>query len=192
MAAPHNPNRIGELWNSERLSATLAEIECVREYVTLSGGWAWHFLTPAGHTEFKHAHDHKDADLFVAPQEFAALVAVLKERGFERVWTRFDDAPGSGSFYRYTKSTEVESVAAKVMFDVFAEAAPSIEAGGFRVVEPSYLLSLYGKKHSSDLCFSVQIARRLVAQGESPVQHPAMADYSAFLAEAMGARETAL
>lgn len=55
-----------------------------------------------------------------------------------------------------------------------------MEAQGFRVVEPNYLLSLYGHKHSSDLCFSVQIARRLLAQGVSPIGHPDMADYKAF------------
>lgn len=181
MAAPHNPARLGETWNPERLAVMREEIEAVREYVTLSGGWAWHFLTPPGHAELKHAHDHKDADLFVEPENFGALAALLKSRGFERTWTRFDDAPGSDSFYRYTKTVETESEAVKVMFDVFAEKIAFVEAQGFRVVEPRHLLSLYGHKHSSDLCFSVQIARRLIAQEIDPNGHLDMADYRAFL-----------
>jgi hypothetical protein len=181
MSAPHDPGRIGELWNADRLAILQNEIEVVRDYVTLSGGWAWHFMTPPGHAELKHAHDHKDADLFVEPQNLGALAALLKTRGFEKTWTRFDDAPGSESFYRYVKSAEAKDGPVKVMFDLFAESVPCVEAQGFRVVEPNYLLSLYGKKHSSDLCFSVRIARRLVAQGVSPVGHPDMADYAAFL-----------
>lgn len=181
MAAPHNASRLGENWNPVRLIVMLEEIEAVREYVTLSGGWAWHFMTPPGHAELKHAHDHKDADLFVEPENFGTLVALLKSRGFERTWTRFDDAPGSEVFYRYTKMVERGGETVKVMLDVFAETIPFVESQGYRVVEPSHLLSLYGKKHSSDLCFSVQIARRLVAQGVSPVGHPEMADYSEFL-----------
>lgn len=67
------------------------------------------------------------------------------------------------------------------LLDVFVENVPSIEASGIRVVEPGYLLSLYGHKHTCGLCFAVRIARRLLASGENPAGHPAMADYRPFL-----------
>ena len=185
MSTPHNAARLGEQWNLERLAVLQAQIEAMKEYVTLSGGWAWHYMTPAGHIEYKHAHDHKDADLFVAPERFPELVVVLKERGYERTWTRFDNREGSDTFYRYTKTVEdsemAESAPVKVMLDVFVETVPSVETSGMRVVEPNYLLSLYGHKHTSDLCFAVRIARRLLAEGQNPVGHPALADYRAFL-----------
>ncbi len=193
MSTPHNPARLGETWNPARLAVMQVEIEVLKEYVTLSGGWAWHYMTPAGHIEYKHAHDHKDADLFVAPERFAALVALLKERGYERIWTRFDNREGSETFYRYAKTAqatgEADNAPIKVMLDVFVEIVPSVEAGGMRVVEPNYLLSLYGHKHTSDLCFAVRIARRLLTEGQNPVGHPAMGNYRAFLTEAHAQRQ---
>lgn len=180
MSIPHNTARLDETWNPMRLAVMQAEIEALEAYVTLSGGWAWHYMTPEGHVELKHAHDHKDADLFVAPECFPTLVALLKERGYARTWTRFDNREGSSTFYRYTKTLESDAEAAapvKVMLDVFVENVPSVEARGMRVVEPNYLLSLYGHKHTSDLCFAVRIARRFLAEGANPVGHPAMADY---------------
>ncbi|MEM6719829.1 MAG: hypothetical protein AAF611_10960 [Bacteroidota bacterium] len=67
MGAPHNKKRHGEVWPKERISLSLLELQFLREFVILSGGWAWHFLLPANHTEYKHAHDHKDIDVFVDP-----------------------------------------------------------------------------------------------------------------------------
>ena len=181
MSAPHNPARLGELWNSERLGVLRTEIEAVRSLVVISGGWAWHYMTPNGHIELKHAHDHKDADLFVQPDRFATLVGLLKDRGFVRTWTRFDDRPGADTFYRYTKSVEAANGAVKVMFDVFVEEVPFVRIGEVQVVEPNYLLSLYGTKHSSDLCLSVRIARKLLAAWENPVGHSSMAHYKEFV-----------
>ena len=181
MAAPHNPNRIGEEWNPIHIKTMLVEIEAIREYVKLSGGWAWHLMSEPGHPELKHAHDHKDADLFVEPTRFGELVALLKTRGFEKTWTRFDGTPGSETFYRYSKFVEADGERVKIIFDLFAESVPFVLAQGYRVVEPNYLLSLYGHKHSSDLCFSVQIARRLIAEGQNPAGHPAMSDFKNFM-----------
>ncbi|WP_293127317.1 hypothetical protein [Okeania sp. SIO1I7] len=39
----HNPERLGELWDSTRLTIILDKI-------VLSGGCAWHFMTPENHT----------------------------------------------------------------------------------------------------------------------------------------------
>ncbi len=175
MGAPHNPKRYGDLWDPALLAAVGQEIDAVRALVTVSGGWAWHFMTPP-HRELKHAHDHKDGDLFAAPGDIAALMARLAERGFARVWTRFDGH--SDDFHRYVRAADEH----KVIFDVFTGDVPSVvTASGMRVVAPSHLLSLYGVKHSSAECFAVQIARRLLAENVSPVDHPAMADFEAFL-----------
>jgi hypothetical protein len=180
VAAPHNKNRYGEEYDPEEIEAIRAEIEVVRDFVAVSGGWAWHFMSPP-HTELKHAHDHKDADLFVDPDRLWEMLPLIKSRGFEKVWTRFDGL--TENFVRYVKVVEGESRPIKVIFDLFVEKVPTTETpSGVRIVEPNYLISLYGVKHSSESCFSLQIARRLLARGESPIGHPDMTDFSAFLA----------
>ena len=179
MGAPHNPKRYGETWDPAHLAVLAAEIEAVREHVIVSGGWAWHYLTPP-HTELKHAHDHKDADLFVAPEAVTTLMTRLLERGYARVWTRFDGA--SDDFHRNVRAAE----GIKVIFDLFTGTVPAvITSSGVRVVEPGHLLSLYGVKHSSAECFAVQIARRLLSQGVSPNGHAEMANYGEFLKSAV-------
>jgi hypothetical protein len=177
MSTPHNPGRAGELWNETRLAVLLEEITAMRELVVLSGGWAWHFMTPAGHKELKHAHDHKDVDVFVAPANVGKLVALLKQRGYQKTWTRFDRLRSSQDFTRYTKAVERNGEAVKVMLDVFVGEVPSVEARGFRVVSPKFLLSLYGSKHGSGQCFAVRIASRLLAQGIDPVGRAEMGEY---------------
>jgi hypothetical protein len=181
MIAMHDPARLGELWDETRLTVLLDELRAIRGRVVVSGGWAWHFMTPAGHSEYKHAHDHKDVDLFVRPSEVAFLLSALKRRGYERTWTRFDKLPGSKDFSRYTKTAGEDGKPVKVMLDLFAEDVPSIEVEGFRVLEPSFLLAQYGRRHGSDQCFSVQIARKLLERGISPVGHPEMANYRPYL-----------
>ena len=59
------------------------------ELIVVSGGWAWHFMSPA-HDELKHAQDHKDADVFVFPENLWKLLDRLKSDGYEKTWTRFD------------------------------------------------------------------------------------------------------
>ncbi len=181
MSAPYNPTRVGEIWSETRMAIILEEIKAIRNYVVISGGWAWHFMTPSGHTELKHAHDHRDADLFVAPKDVASLLALLKSRGYEKTWTRFDGIPGPQAFSRYVKHVQNHEETVKVMFDLFVAEVPFAEIQGFRIVEPKYLLSLYGVVHGSDQCFSIRIARRLIAQGINPVGRPEMAEYSGIL-----------
>lgn len=98
MGDPHNPERVGEMWDAFRLAVLRTEIEAVRQYGALSGGWAWHHMSPP-HEEEKHLHDHRDIDLHVFPHRFAELVTVLQERGYLRQKTRFDDP--SGEFVRF-------------------------------------------------------------------------------------------
>lgn len=90
MGAPHNKKRYGEIWSQDRISLSLLELQFLREFVILSGGWAWHFLSPEGHTEYKHAHDHKDIDVFVNPKHVAEVMYVLQQQNFKKVWTRYD------------------------------------------------------------------------------------------------------
>jgi hypothetical protein len=91
---------MGEMWNPHRFAVLANEVEAVREYGALSGGWAWHFMSPR-HEEEKHLHDHRDIDIHVFPDRFADLVTFLTERGYGRQKTRFDDP--SGEFIRYEK-----------------------------------------------------------------------------------------
>jgi hypothetical protein len=171
MGAPHNPNRYGELWPQERIDTGLAELEAVRPYVIISGGWAWHFMSPKGHAELKHAHDHKDIDLFVAPPDVAAVVATLLEHGFQKVWTKYDRLPSDEDFRRYEKTVEIAGAKpVRVTIDFFVRGdVPFREIDGWRVVEPRYLLSLYSNIHSSDKCFAVQAAAKLIQRGIDPV-----------------------
>ncbi len=46
----------------------------------LSGGWAWHFMTPAPHVELKQARDHKDVDVFVAPANVSDELSKIRKR----------------------------------------------------------------------------------------------------------------
>ena len=100
MGDPHNPARIGELWNPQRWHVLSTEIDAVREFGALSGGWAWHYMSPP-HQEEKHLHDHRDIDLHVFPERFAELVNALTDRGYNRQRTRFDNP--SGEFIRFEK-----------------------------------------------------------------------------------------
>lgn len=100
MGDPHNPARYGETWNPVRWAVLASEIDAVKEFGALSGGWAWHYMSPP-HEEEKHLHDHRDIDMHVFPDRFADLVVALEERGYRRQKTRFDDP--SGEFIRYEK-----------------------------------------------------------------------------------------
>ncbi|MDD9938778.1 MAG: hypothetical protein OXT09_34630 [Myxococcales bacterium] len=61
----------------------------------------------------------------------------------------------------------------RLTIDFFVRAdVPTRELAGYRVVEPSYLLGLYSDIHSSDKCFAVHAAVRLLAAGIDPVGCP--------------------
>jgi hypothetical protein len=179
-------------------------IVAVREFGALSGGWAWHFMSPAHHEE-KHLHDHRDIDMIVLPDRFVELLAVLQQRGYQRQTTRFDDP--SGEFVRFEKYIEDACPACheqvftqleadweclacryraeqagetvKVIFDLFVHEVPSIEANGYTVVEPVHLLGFYGVKHSSEQCVAVQAARRIHAAGGQILFNPELVgDYA--------------
>jgi len=197
MGDPHNPERMGEKWNPLRWLVLSREIEAVKEFGALSGGWAWHFMSPP-HQEEKHLHDHRDIDMHVFPNRFAELVTFLTEQGYDRQKTRFDDP--SGEFIRFEKyftdvchACEDESVVQengiwvciecgaasnhapepiKVIFDLFVHGVPTIEVDGYTVVEPVHMLTFYGVKHSSEQCVAVQAARKIVKDGGEIVGNP--------------------
>ena len=165
MPAQHNPSRYGETHPQAKIDAYLTELEGIRDRVILSGGWAWHFLSPDGHVELKHAHDHKDADVFVEPAEVWLLIESLKQALFLKAKTRFD----SNEFMRYEKDMEVDGSRFKIILDIFLRSGvPYREIRGWKVVEPEHLLTLYGDIHSSGNCFAVQAATKLLGKGIDP------------------------
>ena len=178
MSTPHNKNRYGELWPQHRIDVCLRELEAVKPFVTLSGGWAWHFMSPADHHEYKHAHDHKDIDLFVEPDRVATVVSLLKGQGFEKVSTKYDRLPSEEDFRRYEKRVGLEDRASvKVTIDFFVRAdVPYREIAGWKVTEPNFLLGLYHSIHSSDKCFAVKAAAQLLEQGIDPVGRPELVE----------------
>ena len=149
-----------KLWNQNNIDVHLEELSAIKDKVLISGGYAWHLMSPP-HEETRDLHDHKDVDILVRPNDFQEVVVRLKDRGFQKVWTKYDGI--SKDFYRYTKFDDV-----KTIIDLFVEDAPSIEIDGFNIVEPKTLLSFYKSKHTSEYCIAVQAARRLVAEGIDP------------------------
>ena len=170
MGAPHNKERYGETWPQERLDETLQALVPLRTSITLSGGWAWHFMSPEGHPEYKHAHDHKDVDMFVHPTDTGMFLGMLSSQGFLRVPTRYDSA--KKDFMRYEKTTCVAGCGKsfKITLDVFLKSVPfRVVRDQWRVVEPKHLLSLYDSVHTSGECFAVTAAKKLMAEGIDPV-----------------------
>lgn len=175
MPAKHNPERYGELWNQKKIDIMKAELVLLKDnsaLFTLSGGWAWHAMSPE-HEELKHCHDHKDIDMFVHPQCVTMTFWALQYSGYEKEETIYDNH----LFHRYVKTVDGE----KVILDVFTGDVPRFGGNGFSIVEPEHLLSLYGKIHQTVNCFSVTIARELLAKGIHPYNRPEMVDYTRFL-----------
>lgn len=152
----HNPARYGETYDADWISTQIDVLENIKEWITLSGGWAWHFISPV-HEEYKHIHDHKDIDIFVLPQDFTTVQLTLESIGFYRMKTKYDN----NTFIRYEKIDNDR----KIVIDMFKKEVPSIVVKGWRVVDPKYLLSLYYSVHQSDHCVAVKASRELMAKG---------------------------
>lgn len=178
MSNSHNKNRYGEIWAQSRIDTSLEELEAIKPFIIVSGGWAWHFMSPVGHVEYKHAHDHKDIDLFVRPEEVATVVSILKSRGFEKVWTKYDKLPSQEDFRRYEKRVYYDDkTSIKVTIDFFVSSEiPYRKIDDWKIVEPGFLLGLYNSIHSSNTCFAVQAATRLLEQGIDPVACPKLVE----------------
>jgi hypothetical protein len=177
MSTPHNQKRYGETWSQAKINTSLEELNAIKPFIIISGGWAWHFMSPANHIEYKHVHDHKDIDLFVLPENVATVVSILKQRGFEKVWTKYDKLPSKEDFRRYEKRVEYDDISIKVTIDFFVSSeVPFREIEEWRIVEPEYLLGLYKTIHSSDTCFAVQAATQLIKQGIDPINRPELVE----------------
>lgn len=171
MGAPHNIKRYGELWNQLRIDEGLKILSIIKEYIVISGGWAWHFMSVPNHTEYKHAHDHKDIDVFVDPKNVAEVMTLLQANGFEKVWTRYDHLPSQENFRRYEKLVEIKGEKPfRVTIDFFErDDIQAIETNGFYVVSPGQLLTFYRNIHSSDKCWAVTKAKEFIEKGINPV-----------------------
>ena len=154
------------MWKQEKLLAQIEEIRPIKDLCVISGGLAWHFMSPA-HVESKYVHDHKDVDIFVFPDKFQEAVGIMKSRGFNRYWTKYDGI--TPNFYRYGKTQKYDSKRVKILVDIFLEKVPYIEIDGFKIVEPKHLLTYYKTVHTSGGCIAVREARILVARGINPV-----------------------
>ena len=163
MADPHNKERYGETWDQGRIDEYIRVIKMIKEYVIVSGGFAWHFMSPKGHVEYKHAHDHKDVDLFVIPEFSGIVIGRLQLEGFKKTPTRYDTK--GKKFVRYEK----QDGKLKLTFDLFFDKVPYVGIQGFKVIDPRHLLSLYKSIHSTDNCWAVQAAYKLVKKGYDPI-----------------------
>lgn len=168
MADQHNPSRYGEVWPQYKIDAYLEVLRKLKHHVVFSGGWAWHFMSPPGHVELKHAHDHKDVDLMVPPRTVSTVMQVLHELGFVKVSTRFDKLPSAEEFRRYERVDTVEGHEPfRITIDFFVKDVPMLQCpGGWLVVDPATLVTFYKTIHSSRSCFAVQAATKILARGE--------------------------
>lgn len=163
------------MWKNDKLEAQMETVDAIKDYVIISGGLAWHIMSPP-HEETKMIHDHKDVDLFIPPQWANTVIGILKGRGFNKYWTKYDGI--TPNFVRYgTSEIRKEDIdkpleeqrSVKVLLDLFLEDIKSIEVKGYKLVEPKTLLGLYEYSHSSKNCVAVQAAIPLVARGINPV-----------------------
>jgi hypothetical protein len=155
----YTKNRCNEENDYERLAHQLSVLNQIKEWVILSGGWAWHFMSPP-HKEYKHLHDHKDIDIFVEPNNINKVILKLKELGFNRIKTKYDN----NTFIRYENIINDR----KIVIDMFFKEVPSIICNEWKVVEPSYLLSLYDSIHQTKHCVAVIESNKLIKKGIDP------------------------
>jgi len=43
----HNPARYGEIYEPQHIKNQIEELEKIKPWIILSGGWAWHFMSPS-------------------------------------------------------------------------------------------------------------------------------------------------
>ncbi len=174
MKTKHTIKRYGELWPEYRIVLGLHILEHLKEWVIVSEGWAWHFMSKTNHTEHKHAHDHKDIDLFVTPKNRPQVMGILQEHGFKKVWTRYDYVPNNENFKRYEKIDWLpDGRQIRITINMFqAVIIDTVEVDGWTLVAPDRLLGYYDTVHSSSACWAVKAARQLLEKGVDPVGHP--------------------
>jgi len=159
------------MWKQEKLYAQLNEISHIKDFVVISGGLAWHLMSPP-HEEQKMLHDHKDVDLFVIPRHAQEVFSIIKQRGFNRYWTKYDRFASSKNFIRYGKNTLVVQKNVKILLDLFIREVPFQMIGKFKVMKPEDLLPLYNLTLMSSKSTAVQAAYVLVKRGIDPIGRP--------------------
>lgn len=154
-------------WKQEKLLEQLDVVRILGDNVVVSGGLAWHIMSP-DHIEAKIHHDHSDVDLFAKPEHSQEVFTRLKEQGFNRYWTKY----ATPNFYRYGKTAVRDNKRVKILIDLFINEVPYIKIKEFQIVEPSYLLTLYETTHSSKNCTAVKNAKILIKKGINPIGRP--------------------
>lgn len=168
MKSKHNILRYGELYDQVHIKDQLEELEKIKNLIILSGGWAWHFISPE-HKEYKHLHDHKDIDIFVRPVDFLMVRTILEDNEFHRIKTKYDN----NNFIRYGKIKNNK----KIIIDMFKydKKIPYVTAReNFVVVEPKYLLTLYKTIHQTQNCISIQNCLELIESNEEILNNSKM------------------
>lgn len=154
-------------WKWEKLEAQLEVVRAIKDYAVVSGGLAWHLMSPV-HVENKRVHDHSDVDLFIIPEHFSAAIAILKSLDFHRWYTKYDRI--TPNFYRYGKTTTwTNGKRVKTELDLFVRQVPYREIGDFKVITVEALLPMYQECHSSSGCTAVIAAKWLVKRGIDPL-----------------------
>jgi hypothetical protein len=152
------------MWKQEKLTEQLAVVKALGDSVVISGGLAWHIMSP-DHVEAKIHHDHSDIDLFAKPERSQEVFTRLKEMGFNRYWTKY----ATPNFYRYGKTAVRGEKRVKVLIDLFIGAVPYIIVNEYQIVAIPYLLNLYESTHSSKNCTAVLNAKLLLKKGIDPI-----------------------
>ena len=174
MRQEHNIKRYGELWPDYRIELGLKILNKLKQWIVISGGWAWHFMSEMNHKEYNHAHDHKDIDIFVNPKNVGIVMQILLEEGFEKVWTRYDHLPSEENFRRYEKVEWLDiGREVRTTIDFFeSKDLESIQVNGWNVVAPKTLLSFYSNIHASNNCWALKSTVKLLAEGKNPIGNP--------------------
>ncbi len=174
MKREHNTKRYGEIWPQYKIDKGLEILKILQQWIIVSGGWAWHFMSEENHIEYKHAHDHKDIDIFVHPENVAQVMLLLQENDFEKVWTRYDHIPSNENFRRYEKIDWLpKGKQYRVTIDFFeAKNIETIKVNNWTLVAPKTLLGFYSNIHASGNCWAVKKAFELLVNGKNLIGNP--------------------
>ncbi|CAM1373818.1 conserved hypothetical protein [Tenacibaculum litopenaei] len=162
------------LWPAHFTQKGLEILNVLQQWVIVSGGWAWHFMSAEDHPEYKQAHDHKDIDIFVTPDNRALVTQLLCAADFEKVMTPYDRLVTDSKYRRYEKRDWLADGTQYTLVIDFIEidAIPTVQVGNWTLVHPKTLLNLYQSVQSSHQCWAVRNARALQENDEMIVGNP--------------------
>lgn len=143
-----------ETWDPLLLAAYLNLLQELKAFVVIGGGWAWHFLSPKGHIEYKNLHDHQELDILAPPRTIETAHTALQRSGFK--------ATTLGPLDRQYRNQE--SFLLVVNFRV--QDAPVVQCpGGWLVLPPDQLLARYGRQG-----LAARAASEFLASGKKPTE----------------------